>query len=367
MGEYSEAREEAELTRVLARQKSFDEAVRTVDEVASGDGLAALMAAISGNTAPADGRDGPAVELAEAGPLYAEPVTFLREALEEYYTTPAAPPSTRGGGVGWREHPGEGVVEFVPPADLRQRLEALPQGYLSDRGVLTSFKLATGRARAAQLLRDALTDAFDSSWPEAHYLGPLHPVLDWAADRALAMLGRNEIYVVRGRVDSPTVLLCGSLTDRRGQVVAVSWVGVEFPGPANLAMPPVSLYESSSEMLRAAGVGERMSNPGPVTGVDALKSLIAPAVEAAEAQLDLTMDHARESVAERIEHWSEQNTQWRDEADALVASESLRRHRAGVAERQRLVEQMAPDRRLVRPLLVVVPEDVAPEEVDEEA
>lgn len=372
MGEYSETREEAELTRVLARQKSFDEAVRTVDEVASGDGLAALMAAISGNTAPADGRDGPAVELAEAGPLYAEPVTFLREALEEYYTTPAAPPSTRGGGVGWREHPGEGIVEFVPPADLRQRLEALPQGYLSDRGVLTSFKLATGRARAAQLLRDALTDASDSSWPEAHYLGPLHPVLDWAADRALAMLGRNEIYVVRGRVDSPTVLLCGSLTDRRGQVVAVSWVGVEFPGPANLAMPPVTLYESSSEMLRAAGVGERMSNPGPVTGVDALKSLIAPAVEAAEAQLDLTMDHARESVAERIEHWSEQNTQWRDEADALVASESLRRHRAGVAERQRLVEQMAPDRRLVRPLLVVVPEgtapeDVAPEEVDEEA
>ncbi|ERK53506.1 hypothetical protein HMPREF0682_2147 [Propionibacterium acidifaciens F0233] len=238
--------------------------------------------------------------------------------------------------------------------------------------MLTSFKLATGRARAAQLLRDALTDASDSSWPEAHYLGPLHPVLDWAADRALAMLGRNEIYVVRGRVDSPTVLLCGSLTDRRGQVVAVSWVGVEFPGPANLAMPPVTLYESSSEMLRAAGVGERMSNPGPVTGVDALKSLIAPAVEAAEAQLDLTMDHARESVAERIEHWSEQNTQWRDEADALVASESLRRHWAGVAERQRLVEQMAPDRRLVRPLLVVVPEgtapeDVAPEEVDEEA
>ena len=108
-------------------------------------------------------------------------------------------------------------------------------------------------------------------------------MLDWAADRALAMLGRNEIYVVRGRVDSPTVLLCGSLTDRRGQVVAVSWVGVEFPGPANLVMPPVTLYESSSEMLRAAGIGERMSNPGPVTGVDALKSLIAPAVEAAEA------------------------------------------------------------------------------------
>ena len=367
MGEYSEAREEAELTRVLARQKSFDEVVRTVDEVASGDGLAALMAAIGGDDAPAPGRDGPAVELAEDDPLYAEPVTFLREALEEYYKTPTAKPSGAGGGVGWREHPGEGVVEFVPPADLRQRLEVLPQGYLRDRGVLTSFKLATGRAKAAQLLRDALTDASDSSWPEAHYLGPLHPVLDWAADRALAMLGRNEVYVVRGRVDVPTVLLCGTLTDKRGQVVTVSWVGVGFPNPANPAMALPTPYESSAQMLRAAGVTEQMSNPGPVAGVEGLRVLVAPAVRAAEEQMGLAMDRARASVAERIENWSARTVHWQDEADALITSESLRRHRAGVAERQRLVEQMAPERRLVRPLLVVVPEDVVPDDADRRA
>ena len=367
MGEYSEAREEAELTRVLARQKSFDEVVRTVDEVASGDGLAALMAAIGGDDAPAPGRDGPAVELAEDDPLYAEPVTFLREALEEYYKTPTAKPSGAGGGVGWREHPGEGVVEFVPPADLRQRLEVLPQGYLRDRGVLTSFKLATGRAKAAQLLRDALTDASDSSWPEAHYLGPLHPVLDWAADRALAMLGRNEVYVVRGRVDVPTVLLCGTLTDKRGQVVTVSWVGVGFPNPVNPAMALPTPYESSAQMLRAAGVTEQMSNLGPVAGVEGLRVLVAPAVRAAEEQMRLAMDRARASVAERIENWSARTVHWQDEADALITSESLRRHRAGVAERQRLVEQMAPERRLVRPLLVVVPEDVVPDDADRSA
>ncbi|RLP06069.1 helicase-related protein [Propionibacterium australiense] len=358
MGEYSESREEAELTRVLAGQKSFDEVVRTADQVMGGDGLAALMAAISGNGAPAAGRELSAVELAEASPLYAEPVTFLREALEEYYTTPAAKPAASGsGGVGWREYPGEGVVEFTPPADLRQRLEVLPQGYLSERGVLDGFKLATSEARAAQLLRDALTDASDSSWPEAHYLGPLHPVLDWAADRALAMLGRNEVYVVRGRVDNPTVLLCGTLTDRRGQVVTVSWVGVEFPSPANPAMALPTLYDSSSQMLRAAGLSEQMSNPGAVTGTDALKELIAPAVEAAERQMDLTMSQARQAVAGRIDRWNEQNTQWRDEADAMITRGSLRQRRAGVEERQRLVEQMAPDRRLVRPLLVVVPAD----------
>lgn len=357
MGEYSESREEAELTKVLAGQKSFDEVVRTADQVSGGGGLAALMAAISGNGAtPVAGRDGSAVELAEASPLYAEPVTFLREALEEYYTTPSAKPSASGsGGVGWREYPGEGIVEFSPPADLRQRLEALPQGYLSDRGVLDKFKLATSKARATQLLRDALTDASDSSWPEAHWLGPLHPVLDWAADRALAMLGRNEVYVVRGGVDSPTVLLCGTLTDKRGQVVTVSWVGVEFPTPQAKGFP--TLYESSSQMLRAAGVSEQMSNPGAVTGTWALKKLIAPAVEAAEAQMGLTMGQARQAVAERIDRWNEQNTQWRDEADALIDRGTLRQRRAGVEERQRLVDQMAPDRQLVRPLLVVVPAD----------
>ncbi len=89
----------------------------------------------------------------------------------------------------------------------------LPQSYLADRKVTDHLVLATTRARGQDRLAAALADDKPTSWPDAHYLGPLHPVLDWAADRALASLGRNEVFAVRGDVDAPTVLLLGTLTN----------------------------------------------------------------------------------------------------------------------------------------------------------
>ena len=136
--------------------------------------------------------------------------------------TPAE--STSRNGVNWREYPDQQYAEFEPPADLRQRLEVLPQSYLSERRVLEKLKLATSPAKGKQLLEAALKDQSQSSWPEAHFLGPLHPVLDWAADRALSRLARNQVFAVRGDVDAPTVLLHGTLTDRRGHVVAAALV-----------------------------------------------------------------------------------------------------------------------------------------------
>ena len=53
--------------------------------------------------------------------------------------------------------------------------------------------------------------------------------MDWASDRALAELGRNEVFVVRGDVNAPTVLAQATLTNTLGQVVASSYINVEFP------------------------------------------------------------------------------------------------------------------------------------------
>ena len=188
MGRYSVGAEEEDIKQVLAGRHKFDEVVTSVDELSPDDSLACLLASLN---AAVDDQPLPA-EFAEPSPLYPRPVDFLREALEAYYTTPSAAPTEtgRGGGVSWRDH-GDGIVEFVPPADLRQRLEVLPQSYLRDRHVLERFSLATDETAAQAQLDRALTDDSDSSWPEAHYLSPLHPVLDWAADRALSKLSRN--------------------------------------------------------------------------------------------------------------------------------------------------------------------------------
>src|SRR4030095_4923690 len=98
----------------------------------------------------------------------------------------------------------------------------------------------------------ALADESSSLWPEAHFLAPLHPVVEWASDRALASLGRNQVFGVRSDAAELTVLLHGTLTNRRGQVVAASFLLATFPNPANPSFAPVEALPSASAGLNAA-------------------------------------------------------------------------------------------------------------------
>ena len=363
MGRYSASAEEEDIKLVLAGRRDFNDVVRSVDELSPEDSLACLLASLN---APTDDKP-PSAKFTEPSPLYPRPVDFLREALEAYYTTPSAAPTDtgRGGGVSWRDH-GDGVVEFIPPADLRQRLEVLPQSYLQDRHVLERFSLATDETVAqAQLVR-ALTDDSDSSWPEAHYLSPLHPVLDWAADRALSKLSRNAVYVVRGKVDLPAVLAVGTLTDRRGLVVAASWMCIRFLDPENLTSPWITMHTSSADMLADVGVGADMSNPGPVARPDDLKPLVELAMNAADEELKSTFDAAKEGTQDRIAAWNHKTVAWQEDSQTLIPNHALRIQRTSVEEEKQLIADMEPQQRLARPLLVVVPENypTAHEECD---
>ena len=218
------------------------------------------------------------------------------------------------------------------------------------------FKLVTSKARGKALLADALTDESDSSWPEAHYLGPLHPVIDWAADRAMASLGRNQVFAVRGDVDHPTVLLLGTLTNRRGQVVASSYLTAEFPNPANPGFCMVTPHESATAMAAAVGYAGTASNPGAVAGTDALRPLIAHAVRsAARRRWQPSSPPPRTRSPAGCEEWSRRATDWTEEADALIQRSELRQRRVSVEEEQAIAARMVPERQLVRPLLVVVP------------
>ncbi len=268
---------------------------------------------------------------------------------------PSAPVAARG--LAWTEHPPQSIVTFVPPKDLQQRLEVLPQSYLADRRVTTEFKLVTSPQRGAQLLKDALADASGSSWPEAHYLGPLHPVTEWAADRALASLARNQVFAVRGTVDHPTVLLLGTLTNRRGQVVASAYLAAEFPNPANPGFCPVTPYGTASELADAVGLTAKVNNPGPVAGAATLQPLVAAAVSAARDEMTMTFAAAEEAVAQRVQDWSERVNRWTEAADALIQRSAIRQRRVSVEEERALAAGMAPDRQLVRPLLLVLPAD----------
>lgn len=211
MGKYDVGQEEDEIRKVLAGQADLGNVISDTGVIAAEDSIAGLLARIM-SAPPAS--PGASAEPSQSLSLYADEVSFLRDALAESYPAPGA--SVGAGGVEWREYGQQSIVEFVPPLDLRQRLEVLPQTYLAERKVAAKIKLVTSTSRGKALLADALADETGSAWPEAHYLGPLHPVIDWAADRAMAALGRNQVFAVRGDVEDPTVLLLGTLTNHRG-------------------------------------------------------------------------------------------------------------------------------------------------------
>lgn len=357
MGEHDVKGEEEEIRKVLAGERTLDEVVRSIGQVAASDDLAGLFFSLfdaPAASAQASAPVAPTTRVHGTG-LYPDEISYLDEALHAAYIDPSGPVSNAG--VAWRRHEQHGTAELVPPPDLKQRLEVLPQSYLADRGVAQKLVLATTPAQGKARLAAALKDSNASSWPDAHYVSPLHPVLEWAADRALASLNRNEVFAVRGDVECPTVLLLGTLTNRRGQVVAASWLTAEFPDPDDASFVLVSPHESAAAALVAVGWSAPRPNPGPVADVTELDALIAPAVRHARAQMQSVFSAAEADVAQRVAAWSQRLDRWQDEANVLFQRSELKQHRVSVEQERALVEAMNPDRQLVRPLLVVVPQE----------
>ena len=407
MGLYSGEKEEAAIREALAAGQDIDDVVPDADDALTLDPMAALFAKLTGTAeARGDGADAPVgaggsrdpaspaaanpsdsgdpadpVDSADAATpapplatstLYETQLDYLRQALTELYERPEEPEQrqTGGGGVSWREHGTQHVVEMVPPAGLRHRLSVLPQSYLRERRVQEHLKLATTQTKGARLLTEALSDSSDSSWPEAHYLGPLHPVLDWAGDRVLAKLGRSSVFAVRGDVDSPTVLLLGTLTNQAGRTVSMVCVSADFPyldlaaAQSELdadrpveAQPIGQVHDSPTAMFEAVGISRQLRNSGPVTQTSLLEALISPAVDTAKDHMRLTLDAAEEQAKARVDAWAEHANAWDDEAGRLIQNRHLREQRITVAQERELRKQHRPAHTLVRPLLVVVPQD----------
>jgi len=357
MGKYSVKAEEDEIMKALADgQTTLDAVVQSPGQVANGSGLAGLFARIFDQTSePEHTTDSRSSDFQDLG-LYPDEVSFLEDALAAALSpaAPSDPPAQ--GGVSWRHEAGFGIAEMTPPSDLAARLDVLPQTYLKDRHVTEHLTLATTTQRGKDRLAAALADESNSPWPDAHFLAPLHPVLDWAADRALSKLGRGEVFAVRGQVDEPTVLLLGTLTNKTGRVVATQWMTAEFPNLANPSFALINPWPSAHDAITELGLDQRRPNPGPIDDVNQLQPLIAVAVINAQAQMADIFQAAADDAEQRVQQWASRIDKWDDEAEALIQRREITDRRRGVAQQRALVEMMAPDRPLIRPILVIVPE-----------
>jgi hypothetical protein len=139
-------------------------------------------------------------------------------------------------------------------------------------------------------------------------------------------------------------------------VVSAAWLTAEFPAPETPSFALVTPHYSVRAALRELGWNTVRDNPGPVPDLDALTTLVAPAVHEAEKHLRTVFDAAAQEVDRLVEAWSARLARWDQEADALIQRSDVKHRRERVEEERELVRAMAPDRQLVRPLLVVVPE-----------
>lgn len=349
MGEYSVAAEEKLVEQALVKGRSLEDVIPTVGSLADAVDDPWLSIVQSGDATRSAGESAAPADDRTSNGLFPSDAAYLAAALDEVFETPSAPPAA--GGVDWIEHGAYGLVELSPPDDLRQRLSVLPQSYLADRRVIDDMKLATTTVRALASLKDARDDRTNLKglWPEAHYLGPLHPVLEWVGDRTLARLGREEVFVVRGDVVAPTVLVLGSLTSERGQVISANLVAVT----GRMVTP----FADPAEAFAELGIATDRSNPAPVADAESLQALIPEAIDAAENHLRLMSAAQADDVRRRVDEWAGRVEKWVDESGDLVQRAEVRERTRRVQEEAAIARSMLPARHLARPLLVIVPEE----------
>ena len=355
IGKHTINGEEEEIRKVIQNQAGFDEVVKTPEQIANTDAESEedlIDFWLSGFGLSDDLSDTPApgqtVKPAHTTSLYASEISYLEDALKEaFYGAPEKPLGANG--VAY-ELGKNGVAELAPPEDLRRRLDILPQDYLADRKVREKFLLATNTAVGNTILRNARTGQDGSTWPKAHFLGPLHPVTDWAADRALASLSAGQITAIAGEVDMPTVLLMATLTNKRGQVVSRAFVTVAG------GMLPKTI-EDPVAWLRSVGLTENAINPETLTLPDNAQELVASSVEVAGNQLQPMMAAARNHASQRIEYWIDRADHWQHAKDDSQTVLRAGRSANLIAEERALIASLEPDRELIRPLVLVLPKE----------
>ncbi|EWS81344.1 helicase [Brachybacterium phenoliresistens] len=350
MQKYDAAAEERALIDVLRSAVPVDEVLPDVSSVNPlGDFLAALLAEDQPAPRRRDGHRAQREESFTTG-LFHSDADFLLNGLTELHPEPGRPVAQ--GGVGLELDQATGLIQFTPREDLIRRLEHLPQSYLKDRRVLETVRLTSRRDVASQRLRAALTDDTGTNWPDVHYLGPLHPVLDWISDRTLAGLPSGQVLAIHGEVDRPWVIFQGTLTTERGQIVSASVLGIADYQGTPRAVPhttPSALFEEIG--LGPESVGTAVEDPGRY------QALLRAAVPVARTFMEEQISPELKARARaRVDRWEQEQLRWKADADRTRGQSSLRlATRDAIEVEKKLVTGMEPKRTFVRPLLVVVP------------
>jgi superfamily II DNA or RNA helicase len=226
------------------------------------------------------------------------------------------------------------VISFKPPEDLLRRLGGLPQSYLKQRNLAERLRLSADHDRANRSLSDAVNQRAASgetgtAWPEIHFLGPQHPVLEWIADKILYRLGRDQAIALACDVPEPVLLVSGVWANRLGEPIAAEWL-------AATVEDELPTFEALEDALSRAGVADGMVNAGWSGDLGSLQAIVPLVARAARDHLAGQLQDQRVPVTRRLETTRERLEAWQSQARALasgMASEVHRRQRIGHIDR----------------------------------
>lgn len=391
MGKHNPKAEEDEIRDVLRRAREFDDVVASAEDVAAGtagagdagaaagtDSIWALLASAGAATtvgASPSGSDAnaptstattpntaapasPSVRRTTRRSLYDEEIGYVRDALNEAYQDEAHVPA-KAGGIEFVEHQND-IVELTPPRDLQRRFDYLPQDYVQYRKVMDRLMLATTVQRGNEQLKAAREGSSAKSWPQAHFLGPLHPASEWAADRALASMEQNEIPAARGNVDAPTLLLMGTLTNSRGQVLSRTFITTSegmfgLDAPKGVQAVDLEVHEDVYAWLMQIGlIGAPINAAHTQQLPQQTDALIAESVKAAHSHLAAVREANVEQAHRRIDAWKQREHAW-GAANVGQQTAKIKSTKRLIEQEEELLRSMAPERSLVRPLALILP------------
>ncbi|MGB3672856.1 MAG: DEAD/DEAH box helicase [Candidatus Nanopelagicales bacterium] len=305
MGLYSESAEQSAIIDAL-RKRTTDEREAALEEAVPTANTFDPWAFAGLDTPPEAESSAPPVATSPVPSLFNCPDDFLRVGATLVYGDLSQ--------IGW-ETDGQ-VLSFEPPQDLLRRLDALPQSYLRQRNLAGRLRLTTDQRVATQSLDDAVNAKADSgdtgtAWPEVHYLGPQHPVLDWLADKLLYRVQRNEAIAIACAVDAPTVLVSGVWSNKLGEPIASVWLAATIEDE-------MVTFADMFPTLAAAGVAEGMVNPVWQGDMAVVEAQLGPIVTAVESNLAAHMEGPLEKVSERLEATRTRLERWQISARAVA-------------------------------------------------
>ena len=195
-------------------------------------------------------------------------------------------------------------------------------------------------------IETAITQArfVDSPWPQTQYLWDVHPIVEWLTDHAKTRFGRRTVPVCRvtglsaGQV---SILMQGSVTDRRGRVVAGLWRIIHLTEDGGFSLGDdsgwrVDSVENATAFVDRIGIKDTIVNAGNANPIRSSTAIPRAVRHFQEIVHDYAETIAKERAVYRVEEEARlERYRSRFESAAQQRFEQLMTERQREAERLR--------------------------------